>query len=289
MNAPAHNTPTSTTQKFLVGAVLAVLALAGSAFIVDETEFALEIRLGEPFRVIEEPGLYFRIPLITDIQRLDNRLITYDARVGTIITRDKKTMAVDNFAKWQIVDPLRFYQTVRNVQGAESRMDDLIYSQVREVLGKYDLEQIISNRTQMLEEVTNLTRIAAANFGVEVMDVRIKRADLPAENSLAVFGRMEAERRREAQRYRSEGEEEALKIRSQADLERTEMISTARRESEEVRGNADAEAARIYAEAFSEDTEFSRFWRSQEAYRTTLNQGATVILNTEDPFLEFFR
>lgn len=269
-----------------------VLFIIGSAcvFSVDITEFAIEIRLGEPQRIISEPGLYFKLPFITDIQKVDKRLLTYDAAPGAIITRDKKTMLVDNFAKWRVADPLKLYQSVRTISGAQSRLDDIIYSQLREILGKHDLEEIISNRGTMMEQVTLQTQGEAVKFGIHVADVRIKRADLPSENSKAVYDRMDAERRRVAKRYLSEGEEEALKIVSSADRDKVGLLTNAKREAAILMGRSDAQAANIYAAAYTKDPEFYLFLRSQEAYRKTLDEKTTLMFSTkEKEFLKYLK
>lgn len=275
----------------LLIAAIAVLILGlSSTFVVKQTQSAVEIRLGEATRVITDPGLYFKAPFITEIRYFDKRLLIYDSQSGQIITRDKKTMLVDNYARWRIVDPLLFYQSVRTQQAAVTRLDDLIYSQLREMLGKFDLEQIITERSAMMAQITAQTQNEAKAMGITVFDVRIKRADLPEENSRAVFGRMDAERRRIAKRYLSEGEEEALKIRSLADREKAELISKAQRDSTRIMGKADADAASIYARAYSKNGEFFRFWRSMEAYKKTLKNDTTVILSEKNAdFLRYFK
>ena len=276
--------------QLLIAAVVVLIGVYSSTFVVDQTQNAIEIRLGDPIRVIKEPGLYFRMPFITEIWKIDQRLILHDIPPGAIITQDKKTMLVDNYSKWRVVDPLLFYQTVRNMVGAQARLEDIVYSQVREILGKYTLAEIVSHqRADLMVQVTDNTREEVTGFGIEVLDVRIKRADLPSENSQAVFGRMEAERVRIAKRYRSEGDETALRIRSGADREKAEIISTAQKESFIVRGKADAEAAAIYAGAYGKDPEFFLFLRSQEAYRKTLVKDTTLVFSEKNkPFLKYF-
>ncbi len=276
--------------QLLIAAVVVVIGVYSSTFIVDQTENAIKIRLGDPIRVIKEPGLHFRIPFITEIWKIDQRLILHDIPPGAIITQDKKTMLVDNYSKWRVTDPLKFYQTVRNMVGAQARLEDIIYSQVREILGRYTLAEIVSDqRADLMVQVTDNTRNQVTGFGIEVLDVRIKRADLPQENSQAVFGRMEAERARIAKRYRSEGDETALRIRSGADREKAEILSTAQRESEIVRGQADAEAAATYANAYGKDPDFFRFLRSQEAYRKTFVKDTTLVFSEKDmAFLKYF-
>ncbi len=289
---------------FLALGFLVVVGIYLSAFIVDQTQFAVKIRLGDPVQIYKEPGLYFKIPLITKIFLVDNRLLTYDAEPGSVITKDKKEMSVDNYAKWKIVDPLVFYRAMRggSISAAQSRLDDVIYSQVRRVLGKHTLSEIVSGessfselknrsddsilRQAIIEEITSSSRENVKNLGIDITDVRVKRADLPSSNSQAVYGRMIAERRRDAKRYRSEGDEEALKIRSQAERERIDILSESTRIAEEVRGAADAIALEIYAKAYGKDPDFFRFLRTHDAYRTTLNDQVTLLLSSERKFLQ---
>ncbi len=296
--------------KILVICVVGVVVLySATAFVIDQTEYAVKIRLGDPVTIYKEPGLHFRIPFITEIFAVDNRLLTYDADAAPIFTKDKKEMFVDNYAKWKVVDPLKFYQSMRSTSQAQARLDDIIYSQVRQVLGQYTLTEIVSGsdhsgtfdpdkkavaidaeainkRKSILKKITENAQKEASSFGIEVVDVRIKRADLPPANSKAVYGRMEAERRRDAKRYRSEGEEQSLAIRSAADRDRVKFLAEAEKESEEIRGNADATALTIYAEAYGKDADFFKFQRSHDAYRKSLKEGTTLLLSSERQFFE---
>ena len=271
-----------------LGIVIGVLYL--STYIVDKTQFALEIRLGNPINTHLEPGLKFKLPFITKIFYVDNRLLSYDADPGSVFTKDKKEMVVDTYSKWRVRDPLKFYETVRTLDGAQSRLDDIIYSQTREVLGQHTLVEIVSgNRKEIRETVTQNSRIASGNFGIEVVDVRVKRADLPEANSLAVYGRMEEERRREAKRYRSEGEEQALEIRSAANRDRIKILSEARKAAEEIKGKADAFATNVYAEAYQKDPEFFKFQRSHDVYRQVMKPGTTLLMSSDQPFLKYLQ
>ena len=180
---------------------IVILLIAGafylSAYIVDKTEYAIEILLGDPVDIVMEPGLNFKLPFVTRIIYMENRLQDYDADPGAVFTKDKKEMKVDTYSKWRVSSPLKFYETVRTTAGAHARLDDIIYSQTREVLGQHTLVEIVSgNRKEIREDITLRSRQNAVNFGIEILDVRIKRADLPEANSQAVFGRMNAERRR---------------------------------------------------------------------------------------------
>ncbi len=295
--------------KGLMGVIIVIVGLYTlTAFVVDQTEYAVKIRLGDPVTIYKEPGLHFKLPFITRIFAVDNRLLTYDADPGSIFTKDKKEMVVDNYAKWRVVDPLKFYRTMRSTAQAQARLDDIIYSQVRQVLGKHTLSEIVSGnphhkdetgkevataaseainlRQNLLEEITANAREEAIEFGIEIVDVRIKRADLPESNSRAVYGRMEAERRRDAKRYRSEGEEQSLGIRSAADRDRTKILAEAEKTSEQLRGRADAKALAIYATAYGKDSDFFRFQRSHDAYRETLNKDTTLLLSSERDFFQ---
>ncbi|GAB4254705.1 MULTISPECIES: protease modulator HflC [Deferrisoma] len=267
--------------------VLGVLAWGTVLFTVDQTQVALVLRLGKPVGGPREPGLHVRIPLVESVVTYDARQLEYDAEAREVITRDKKNIKVDNYARWRIVDPLKFYQTVRDERGAQARLDDIIYSQVREQLGKYTLLEIVAERrSEIMAEVTRRTEEAAAEFGIKVVDVRIKRADLPPANEKAVYARMQAERTRQAHQYRAEGEEKAREIRSQADKEKAIILAKAYREAQEIRGEGDAEATRIYAEAFGQDPEFYDFMRSLEIYREGIKEGDVLLLS---PTSELFR
>ncbi len=268
--------------------VIGIVILGSQTFYkVDQTESAIIIQLGKPVRAVTEPGLYMKTPFTQKVVFFDKRLLIYDATPSAIITRDKKNLVVDNYAKWRIIDPLKYYTSVRNETGAQSRLDDIIFSNLREELGKHNLVDIVSKtRSSLMKAVTEKTNKASAAFGIEVRDVRIKRADLPPENERAVFERMRAERQREAKRYRSEGEERALAIRAIADRERTVILSEAQRKAQVFRGEGDAEATRLYAEAYKKDPAFFYFLKTMEAYKKTLGEGDTLIIT---PKSEFFR
>tara|TARA_Y100000031_G_C8207895_1_gene379488 strand:+ start:579 stop:1430 length:852 start_codon:yes stop_codon:yes gene_type:complete len=279
------------TVNLLVGLGIAVSGVFYlGTYIVDKTQYAIEIRLGDAVDTVTDPGLEFKVPFITRIFYVENRIQDFDADPGSVFTKDKKEMIVDTYSKWRVEDPLKFYQTVRTVSGALARLDDIIYSQTREILGKHTLVEIVSgNRKEIRETISINSRKNAEKFGIEVIDVRIKRADLPQSNSLAVYGRMEAERKREAKRYRSEGNERALEIRSAADRDRIKILSEAKRIAEEVRGEADAKATKTYADAYSKDPDFFVFLRSHDVYRETLQEDTTMLLSTERPFFKHIK
>ena len=275
------------------GGIILLLCLGSiyfSTYIVDRTQYAIEILLGDPVQIIMEPGLNFKIPFASRIIFMENRLQDYDADPGAVFTKDKKEMKVDTYSKWRVSDPLKFYETVRTTSGAHARLDDIIYSQTREVLGQHTLMEIVSgNRKEIRESITIRSKKNALNFGIEILDVRIKRADLPEENSQSVFGRMNEERRRQAKLYRSEGEEESLKIVSNADRERVEILAEAKRISEETQGRADAKATKIYADSFQKDSDFYRFLRSNEVYRNSLKEGTTLLMDADSEFFKYLK
>ena len=270
--------------------LLAVGTIFLSTYIVDKTQYAIEILLGDPVDIVLEPGLNFKLPFVTRIVFMENRLQDYDADPGAVFTKDKKEMKVDTYSKWRVSDPLKFYETVRTTNGAHARLDDIIYSQTREILGAHTLMEIVSgNRKEIRESITLRSRKNAEKFGIEILDVRIKRADLPEQNSQSVFGRMNAERRRQAKLYRSEGEEESLKIRSDADRERVEIIAEAKKINEETRGLADAKATKIYADAYQKDMDFFKFLRSHDVYRNSLQEGTTLLMDANSKFFKYLK
>ncbi len=276
---------------FAIIIIVAFLVIVSQALhTVDQTESALVVQLGKPVKAITAPGLHFKKPFIQQVIKFDNRLLLYDAAPSVIITKDKKNLVVDNYAKWKIVDPLRYYQTVKNETGAQSRLDDIIFSNLRQELGKHDLVDIIAKtRASLMEAVTEKTNEAAKTFGIEVVDVKIKRADLPPENERAVFERMRAEREREAKRYRSEGEERALVIRAKADREKTILLSEATRKAQVLKGEGDAVATKLYAQAYTKDPEFFYFLKTMEAYKKTLGDRDTLVLTPESEFFRYFK
>lgn len=274
----------------LVVLVIAAVLVFNAFFIVDQTQQAMVLQLGKPIKVVKEPGLAFKIPFVQQVTFFDRRLLHYDAAPAEIITSDKKNLVIDNYSKWSIVDPLKFYQSVRTEAGAQARLDDIIYSQLRVELGKETLIDIVSKvREEIMHIVTVQSNEAAAAYGIEVLDVRIKAADLPRENEKHVFTRMIAERQRQAKRYRSEGEEKAMRIRSQSDKERTIIISEAYKESEKLRGEGEQAAIKISADAYGQDADFYAFYRSLQAYIKSLSDRSTVVMDRDGEFLQYFK
>ena len=271
----------------LTGLGLIVAGWQLAAFTVPQWMQAMVVQLGEPVRTVREPGLYFKLPFVQNVLYFDRRILEYDATPKELLTKDKQQLVVDNFSRWRILDPLQFYRTVRDEAGAQSRLDDIIYSNVRENLGRHTLHEILNEkRAVLMAQVTKKSDEQAREYGIEIIDVRIKRADLPEKNELNVFNRMRTERERQAKKFRAEGDEEARKVRSEADKQVQILTAEARRQSEITRGEGDALAAKIFSDAYGRDEEFYRLVRTLEAYRKSIDEGTTLVLSPES---EFFR
>ena len=256
-------------------------------FTVPQWMQAVVVQLGEPVRTVRDPGLYLKLPFVQEVLFFDRRLLDYDAQPRELLTVDKQQLVVDNYARFRIIDPLQYYRTVRNEAGAQSRLDDILYSNVRETLGRHTLREIVSEkRAELLEQVTKRSDENARGYGIEVVDVRVKRVDLPEKNEQNVFSRMRTERERLAKKFRAEGEEEARKITSGADKDVRILMADARRQADIERGTGDALAVKIFADAYGRDLGFYGFVRTLEAYRKTLGEGTTLILS---PSSDFFR
>ncbi len=272
----------------LVALLLLGIAADAVFFVVDEREQVVVTRLGKPKRTIQLPGLYTKVPFIEQVHSFDDRLLNSDADPAPIYTMDKKNLIVDNYARWRIVNPLVFLQSVQTIRGAQSRLDDIIYAAVREELGRRSLTEIVSGeREEIMVKVTERSRQGAEQLGIEILDVRIKRADLPEENKKFVFDRMRAERARQAKEYRAEGEEMAVKIRAETDLEVVQIKSEAFQKAQLIRGEGDAEALAIYADAFQQDPNFYEFSRTLEAYEKTLGSGTVIVLPLSTEFFQY--
>ncbi|ABK44083.1 protease FtsH subunit HflC [Magnetococcus marinus MC-1] len=282
MNVKDQNTLTGGVL-LLVAGLLFVLSM--SAYTLHQTEQALVLQLGRPVAVITEPGLHFKLPLIQNVKRMETRLLNYDQDPTSVLSKDKKNLTVDNYARWRITDALKYYQVVGNEYEANKRLKDVIDSSLRKVLGQYDMMEIVSGqRSKLMTAIADEANKQAVQFGITIADVRIKRTDLPKKNEESVFSRMQTERQRQAKQYRAEGEEEARKIRSQADREREVILAKAYEKSEALRGEGDAESARIYADAFNKDPEFYRFLRTLDAYKRSILEGNTTLVLPPDGF-----
>ena len=274
----------------LAAAGVALLLLFQSAYVVDQTETAVVLELGKPVSGPVGPGLHFKLPLVQNVIFFDARLLDYDAKPAETLTKDKKAMVVDNYCKWRITDPLQFYMNLKSVPGAQARLDDIVYAELRVALGQYTLIEVVSERRkEIMGQVTEKCRAAMAPYGIEVVDVRIKSTDLPPENERAIFGRMKAERERQAKQYRSEGREAEAKIRAQADRDRAVLLAEAGREAEVIQGQGDAQAARIYAQAYAQSPELYAFKRSLDAYEKSFKENTRAVLSPGGSFLKFMQ
>lgn len=321
--------------KVIIGVVALVilLVLSGLFYIIGETEQAVITFFGEPVTIVlgslpdnlradfdkdldayqaekdkkitvkQGAGLYMKIPFVEKVILLEDRILEYDSEPTDIVTRDKKHLLVDNFARWRIVSPLRFIQTVRTENGAQSRLDDIIYSVLREQLAMSDLVEIVrtdnssaslsehikTGREAIMQTVTQKSDAAARRYGIQVIDVRIKRADLPKENLNAVFGRMREERSRISKQYRSEGEEEAAKIRAETDRDIKIILAEAYKEAETTKGRGDGEAAAIYANAYGSHEEFYKFVQSLEVIERSTMPTDQLIMSTKGGVYKYLR
>jgi membrane protease subunit HflC len=257
--------------------ILAIVFLVLSLFIVDQTQYAIVLRFGQIRKVISEPGLYTRTPFVDNVVRLSKRYYIYDIPVEKIITLDKKTLLVDSYAIWRIYDPKKFLESVRTVSLALSRIDDAVYSGLRNTLAKLEFDDIVTGERQYLLDITEFARKNLVEFGIEIRDVRIKHTDLPKENQQAVFERMKSERQSIAALIRAEGQKEAQKIRSEADKQATIIRAQAMSEAERIKGSGEASATRIYAEAFSKDYEFYKLLRTLESYKNIIPNSVVIV------------
>jgi len=272
--------------------LLVVLLILGSQtlFTVGEWEQALIIQLGQFRRAIQEPGLHWKTPFLQQVNKLERRILASDAEPADYLTLDKKRVVVNHVTRWRITDPLQFFITVRDEAGARARLDDIVFSELRQELASREFADIIAaQREPVMEAVAARTAEKAKQFGIDVVDVRVKRADLPGEVQASVFARMVAERERIAKRYRSEGAEESAKIKAETDKEKTIILAKAYEESQRRRGEGDAGATRIYAGSFGQDPEFYGFLRSLEAYEKFLGDKSTVVLSPDSRLLRYLR
>ena len=276
----------------LVVVALILAAVSGSLFTVNQTQQALVLQFGEPKRTIQEPGLAFKLPFIQDVTYYEKRvlsLIPQDAE--EVILSDQKRLQVDAYARYRIEDPLLFYQTVRNERGARGRLEAIIDSSVRRALGRETLASILTGqRNDITRSIGEEVNASVASLGIKIIDVRLRRADYPTATSQNIFNRMKSEREREAKEFRATGEEEAQKIRADAEKTRTVILSEAQRESQEIRGAGDSQAIQIYADSFGQDADFFAFYRSMEAYRKSMNNnGTSLVLSPDSSFFRFFK
>jgi len=277
--------------KLLLSVLIAIFALGFfSIFIVKEVNQAIVLQFGDPKRIISKPGLNFKIPFIQNVVFLDKRILNLDTPPEEVIASDQKRLIVDAFARFQIIDPLKFYKAVGNERVARSRLSTIINSRLRSVLGTQELQTLLSkDRTKQMTLIQEGVNTEAEKFGIKIVDVRIKRADLPQANSEAIYRRMQTEREREAKEFRARGAEMAVTITSTADKEVTVILANAEKESEIMKGEGDAQRNNIFADAFGRDPEFFAFYRAMQAYERALIGGDTsLILSPDSEFFKFF-
>src|SRR5437016_6438833 len=280
----------------LVGGVFAALVLValilgyGTLFTVYQTRQALVVRLGQPVRVVTEPGLNFKIPLIDSVIHIDKRILDLENPAQEVISSDQKRLVVDAFARYKITRPLLFYQTVGSVEGANSRLSTLLNSALRRVLGESTLTHVVRDeRAALMARVREQLEMEAQAFGIQLVDVRIRRVDLPEQNSQAVYQRMQTERQREAAEFRAQGSQKSQEIRARADRDVTVLLAEATSQAENIRGQGDSERNRIFAEAYGKDTNFFSFYRTMQAYERSMQRNDThLVLRPDSDFFRFF-
>lgn len=272
----------------IIMVLAALIVLDQTIFTIDETRQGIILQLGEYVRTVDEAGLHFKTPFIQTVHRLEKRVLVSDAPPAEYLTLDKKRLVVDSYTRWRIEDPLQFFKTVRDEAGALARVDGIVFSELRKELAAHNFRDIIGpQRKSIMETVAQRAGEIVGELGIDIIDVRMRRADLPPEVEASVFDRMKAERDRIAMRYRAEGEERAREIRAEADKQVTIILAEAYKEAKTRRGEGDAEATRIYAEAFGEDPEFYSFLRTLEAYEKFLAGGTTLVLGSDSELLRF--
>jgi membrane protease subunit HflC len=280
----------------IAGGVVLVLLIAAiilgysSLFVVYQTQQALVVRLGQPVRVVTEPGLNFKVPLIDSVIAIDKRILDLENPAQEVIASDQKRLVVDAFARYRIQNPLRFYQTVNTVQQANSQLSILLNAALRRVLGEATLTHVVRDeRAQLMSRVREQLDKEAQVYGISIVDVRIRRADLPDQNSQAVYQRMQTERQREAAEFRAQGSQRSQEIRSKADRDVTVLVAEATSKAEQLRGEGDGERNRIFADAFGRDPDFFAFYRSMQAYEAGMRHNDTrMVLQPDSEFFRYF-
>lgn len=270
---------------------LAALGLLwNSAYIVYQPEQAIVLQFGEPVRWVKEPGLKFKIPLIQNVVFYDTRLLNLDPPAQEVVLNDKKRLDVDSFTRYQIVDPLKFYQTVKTETQARSKLEEIVNSSLRKVLGRVTLTELLSQqRTQIMADISKTVKKDSEAIGVSVADVRIRRADLPMEVMQAINERMKTERQRDAKEFRAKGQQKAQNIRATADKEAAIIVAEAEKQSQILRGEGDRESVAIWNKTVGQDVEFYEFYRSLEAYRKSLGDSETsLVLSPDSQFFKYF-
>ncbi len=272
-------------------AAVIILVLVNTFYIVEQTEQAIVLQFGEPVREVKDPGLKMKIPFIQNVVFYDNRLLNLDPPAQEVVLNDKKRLDVDSFTRYKIVDPLRYYKTVRTEMQARSKLEEIVNSSLRKILGRITLQELLSQkRTQIMADISNAVKIDAEQIGVSVADVRIRRADLPVEVLQAINARMKAERERDAKEFRATGKQEAQKIRATAEKEQTIIVTEAEKQAQIIRGEGDQEAIMIWNKAANLDPQFYAFYRSLEAYKNAMAEkgNTAMVLSPNAEFFDFF-
>jgi membrane protease subunit HflC len=276
----------ATTAVLLV--IIAVLVVRETFYVVDETNQAIVTQVGQYIRTDQQPGLYVKVPFYHSVNYFDRRILVTDTPPAEYLTLDKKRIVIDPITRWRISDPFTFFVTVRDEAGARARLDDIVLSSMREEIAQTNFVDVVDKKREIVEDATYKRAFERGkDFGLEVIDVRSRRTDLPAEVQASVFARMVAERAQVSQRYRSEGAEESAKIRAEADKERTILLARAYETAQTLNGEGDAQAAAIYAAAFGQDPEFYAFVRSLEAYEKFVNPGTTLVLSSDSDLMRY--
>ncbi|MDP6533094.1 MAG: protease modulator HflC [Candidatus Marinimicrobia bacterium] len=268
--------------------VIAMLFILTSVYIVDEREQVVVLQFGKPVKTVTTPGINVKLPFpFQELRTFDDRLLEYDSPPEEILSKDKKSLIIDNYVRWRINDPLTFLKTVQAIPTALSRLDDIVYSELRRELGTHDMVEIITeNRELIMDKVTKESKTATSEYGIDVVDVRIKRVDLPKENEESIYARMDAERKRQANKFRSEGEEEAQKIRASTDKDKTIILADAYKNAQGIRGEGEAKALEIYAKSYDADPEFYEFVRTLDAYKNIIDEKTTLVLPAKSKLFE---
>lgn len=276
-------------QFILIGALVLLVIITQSLYIVQQPEQAIVLQFGNPVRLVKEPGLKFKIPFIQNIVFYDARLLNLEPPAQEVVLKDKKRLDVDTFSRYKIVEPLTFYKTVRNEYQAQNRLQEIVNSSARNVLATVTLAELLSDkRTEIMKRISEAVKADASQIGVEVADVRIRRADLPVQVSQAINDRMKTERIREAKGYRADGEKAAQEIRATADKQATITVANAEKEAQEIKGEGDKTATEIWNKATNIDPEFYAFYRSLEAYRNSFDDDTSMVLAPEGEFFNYF-
>lgn len=278
------------TKKILIGLAVASVIFFGSIFTVDQRQQVLILQFGEPIRIIKTPGIKFKVPLFQDAVFFDKRIIDLSLSEQEVIASDQKRLIINAFTKYQIVDPLKFYTTVGSYQGLSNKLSGVLDSSLRQIIGEVTLSELLTqNRVDVMHKIKEVVSKSSEIFGIKVIDVRIMRADLPKENSDAIYARMQTEREKEAREIRANGAEEAQKIKAEADKQKVIILAEAKKESDLIRGEGEAEASKIYASSFSRDPEFADFYRSMSAYKNSLKSDKTkMIVSPDSEFFKYF-